>query len=118
MNPEFDFSDRLRKVRRSVARMTQAEMATELGVTQKAYSAWESGRNTPENIVSIAKRIEVRWRGSVTAAWMLGVQENPRPDDPNGGVGAPSRARTYDLRITRPSVSVLSIRQSDELEAA
>lgn len=84
-NPEFDFSDRIRKVRRSVAQLTQAEMARELGVSQKAYEAWESGRNTPGNIVAIAKRIEVRWRGSVTAAWMLGIDETPRPDDPNGG---------------------------------
>ncbi|MCF8605115.1 helix-turn-helix domain-containing protein, partial [Gordonia sp. HY442] len=84
-NPEFDFADRIRKVRRSVARMTQAQMAEELGVTRARYEGWESGRNTPENIVAVAKRIELRWRDQVTAAWMLGVHETPRPDDPNGG---------------------------------
>lgn len=105
MNPEFDFSDRIRKVRRTVAQMTQAEMARELGVSQKAYEAWESGRNTPGNIVAVAKRIEVRWRGQVTAAWMLGI-DAPRPGPGDGG--APSRARTEDLRITSPSVSPLT----------
>ncbi|WP_080733926.1 helix-turn-helix domain-containing protein [Rhodococcoides fascians] len=90
-NPEFDFSDCLRKVRRSVAQMTQAEMAAELGVSRARYEAWESGRNTPDNIVAVAKRIEMRWRGRVTAAWMLGVNErSPRPDgDPNGGSALP-----------------------------
>ncbi|OZF33354.1 hypothetical protein CH296_11030 [Rhodococcus sp. 14-2496-1d] len=87
VNPEFDFADRLRKIRRSVAGLTQAEMADELGVSQKAYSAWEAGRNTPTNLVAIAKRAEMRWRGRVTAAWILGVDEkNPRPDGgPDGG---------------------------------
>lgn len=66
-NPEWDFSDRLRKVRRDIAGMTQTEMATELGVKQKAYAAWESGQNRPDDIISIAKRIAFRWRGRVTA---------------------------------------------------
>lgn len=82
-NPEFDFSDRLRKVRRTVAKMTQTEMAAELNVTRARYEAWESGRNTPEDIVAVAKRIEFRWRGQVTAAWMLGVDDTP-PSPPAG----------------------------------
>ncbi|MCG7610387.1 helix-turn-helix transcriptional regulator [Mycobacterium sp. CnD-18-1] len=95
-NPGWDFSDRIRKVRRSVARMTQAEMATELGVKQKAYAAWESGQNKPDDIVAVAKRIAFRWRGQVTASWVLGVEEDRGgrgPDDdgtsarPNQPVG-------------------------------
>lgn len=94
-NPDWDFSDRIRKVRRSVARMTQEEMAGELGVTQKAYAAWETGRNKPDDIVAVAKRIAFRWRGQVTASWVLGVedQDGRGPDDggtltsPNKSVG-------------------------------
>lgn len=82
-NPEFGFSDRIRKIRREIAHMTQQQMADELGVTQKAYAAWESGRNKPDDIVAIAKRIAIRWRG-VTAGWVLGVSEVPPSPDGDG----------------------------------
>ena len=90
-NPEFDFSDRLRKVRRTVARMTQSEMAAELDVTRPRYEAWESGRNVPDDIVAIAKRVAFRWPGRVTASWMLGVDsDSGRGDGPDGGSTAPA----------------------------
>lgn len=84
-NPEFTFGDRVRKIRREVAHMTQAQMAAELGVGAQAYAAWESGRTKPDDVVAVAKRIALRWRG-VTAAWVLGVEDGPMPPGPGGGV--------------------------------
>ena len=85
-NPQFDFCDRIRKVRREVAHMTQKEMAHELQVGDKAYEAWEAGRNKPgsDDLISIAKLIAARWPG-VTAAWVLGVEDPPPPPPPSGG---------------------------------
>ena len=82
-NPHFDFSDRIRKVRRDIAHLTQKQMAEELGVNQKAYEAWEAGRNKPDDIVAIAKRIALRWRG-ISAAWVLGVDDGPPGPDGDG----------------------------------
>lgn len=90
-NPEFDFCDRIRKVRREVAHMTQAEFARELGTTQKAYAAWESGRTKPDNIVNVARKIEFRWRPRVTAAWVLGVETAPTPPTGPGADVPPKR---------------------------
>lgn len=47
-NPEFSFGDRIRKIRREVA---------------QAYSAWESGRTKPDDIVAVAKRIAIALAG-------------------------------------------------------
>ena len=84
-NPIFDFCDRLRKVRREVAHMTQKEMAHELQVGDKAYEAWEAGRNKPsaDDLITVAKLIADHWPG-VTASWVLGV-EDPTPPKPPGG---------------------------------
>lgn len=76
LNPallEWSFADRLRKVRREVAEATQEEFAAALDVPLKAYGAWEAGRNTPREIVAIAKRIELVI--GVPAAWMLGISD-------------------------------------------
>lgn len=82
-NPQWDFGDRLRKVRRSIAGMNQREMAHALGITQKAYAAWESGLNRPKDIVAVAKQIEHIWPGQVMSAWLLGVDvDSPRPPTP------------------------------------
>lgn len=100
-NPDWEFSDRIRKVRRSIAGMTQEQMATELGVTQKAYAAWESGKNKPDDIVAIAKRIAFRWRGRVTASWMLGIEDDTPQPPPGGGVEPPGGIEppTYSLLV-------------------
>jgi DNA-binding XRE family transcriptional regulator len=63
-HPEFDFGDRIRKVRRSVAHLSQADMAASIGVSQKVYSSWETGRTRPSDIIAVAKRIESNWRGT------------------------------------------------------
>jgi len=81
-NPEWEFCDRLRKVRRSVAEMTQEQMATAIGVSQKAYAAWESGKNQPENIVAVARRVAELWPGRVTPSWLLGVDGGEPPTPP------------------------------------
>lgn len=91
-NPAWEFSDRIRKVRRDIAGMTQTEMAAELGVTQKAYAAWETGRNKPDDLVTIAKRVAFRWRGRVTAAWVLGVEERPSTPPDGGGESRPGES--------------------------
>lgn len=88
-NPSWTFADRLRKVRREVAHLTQEKMAMELTVGDKAYSAWESGKNNPSatDMVELAKRIAFRWRGEVTAAWMLGVADDDQTPPPAGSDG-------------------------------
>lgn len=76
LNPallEWSFADRLRKVRREVADATQEEFAAALDVPLKAYGAWEAGRNTPREVVALAKRIELVT--GVPAAWMLGITD-------------------------------------------
>lgn len=99
-NPQWDFGDRLRKVRRSVARMNQREMADALGITQKAYAAWESGLNRPKDIVAVAKQIEHIWPGQVMSAWLLGVEsDGPRHPTPPA-VNAPVQNRP--VRHLRP----------------
>lgn len=80
LNPallEWSFADRLRKVRREVAEATQEEFAAALDVPLKAYGAWEAGRNTPREIVAIAKRIELVI--GVPATWMLGISDVVAP---------------------------------------
>lgn len=97
--PQWSIGDRLRKVR-SETGMKQADFAAALGVNPNTYSAWETSRNTPsyDEVVSLAKRIRLLCG---TPEWWLMGAENPHPGGPDGGIGAPSRTRTYDLRIKR-----------------
>lgn len=73
MIPEWTFGDRLRKVRRVVLRLNQAEFAAELGTNQKTYAAWELDMTSPRNMVALAKRIEAL--AGVPASWMLGLDD-------------------------------------------
>ena len=77
--PTWEFSDRLRKIRRAVARLTQEQMAAELGASQRAYAAWETGRTKPDDIVAVAKHIARRW--GIPPTWTLGLDDSP----PDGG---------------------------------
>lgn len=72
--PEWTLADRLRKIRRD-RRMTQDAMAAALGVKPVTWSAWESGRTRPHDVVELAARIEIVFR--VSAAWTLGVLRPP-----------------------------------------
>lgn len=96
--PEFTIGDRLRKIRRHL-KMGQEDFAAALGVKPSTYMAWETGRNAVTGEVAIAKR--VRALCGIPEWWTLGIDESPRPIGPGGGEGAPSRARTEDLRIIR-----------------
>ncbi len=71
--PTWTLADRLRKIRRDVLRIEQRDMADRLGMGAQAYSAWESGRSRPRDVVAVARRIEMLT--GVPAGWTLGLDE-------------------------------------------
>lgn len=73
--PSWTFEDRLRKARMAVARQNQHRFAAELGLTQAAYGAYETGRHRPRDVVAFAKRVEMLT--GVPATWLLGLDEAP-----------------------------------------
>lgn len=54
------FGARLREVRKS-KKLTQKELAEQIGIKQNSYSDWETGKNEPslENLVKLADLFEV-----------------------------------------------------------
>ena|SRR5665647_1095202 len=81
--PRWTFADKLRKVRTDLG-LHQRDFAEKLEVSAPAYAAWESGRTRPQNIVALAKRVEMLTQ--IPAWWLLGLDEkSPRPVDPDGG---------------------------------
>lgn len=78
--PEWTFADRLRKARLT-SELTQEEFAERLGAKSGAYAHWETGRNTPRQVVTIAQRIEMLT--GVSATWLLGLAD--AAPGPNGG---------------------------------
>lgn len=74
----WTFGDRIRKIRR-LSGESQASFAAAIGQGEKAVGAWELGTNEPRNVVTIARRIELRY--GIPAAWTLGLTEEP----PNPG---------------------------------
>lgn len=96
--PRWTFADRIRKVRREMAHLSQAAFANRIGVGDKAYAAWETGSNNPGDIVDVAQRIEQEF--GVPAAWTLGLipdtQPGPRPDGGPAG-GHPDHAALDEL---------------------
>ena len=64
----------------------QKKMAAELGASQRAYAAWETGRTKPDDIVAVAKRIALRW--GIPPTWTLGLDDSPPPPDGDGGQGS------------------------------
>lgn len=77
--PQWTFAERARKVRREMG-WTQQGMADALNVGLKAYSAWESGSNTPKNVLDIA--ISMEQITGVPKQWFIGwIDETP----PGGG---------------------------------
>lgn len=101
-NPQWEFGDRIRKVRRDIAGLSQNEMADALGVSQKVYAAWESNRSRPSDIVAIAKSIATIWATDVTSSWLLGVDEPPPPRDPHPSPPRPVRTIGSSKRNGRP----------------
>ena len=87
--PEFTFGDHLRKIRRDLG-LSQEDFARPLDVAKVTYGAWETGRNQPSDVVSVAKRIELAY--GVPAWWTLGLNaENRRPGGPDGEGITPSK---------------------------
>lgn len=79
--PQWGFSDRVRKVRRDILDINQAQLAAQLEVTSAAVEGWESGRNTPHDITDIAEKLE-RITG-VHRTWFLGwVNDDIAPNPP------------------------------------
>ena len=101
--PEWTFGDRIRKIRREL-RLNQVEFADAIGRGDKAVAAWESGTNAPEDIVSVAKRIQVRF--GVSAAWVLGI-DPPPPAGPGSTVRA---RRDSNSQPSDPKVWVSPLR--------
>lgn len=101
---QWTLADRLRKVRREIARMEQRPFAELLGISKETYTAWETGRNEPKNLVSIARRIEVLT--GAPAAWLLGV------DIPVQGSGS---SATIGATIPQKSHALLHLGSSSSL---
>lgn len=98
--PEFSFADKLRKVRREVAHMTQEEMADALNVGLKAYSSWEAGKNPPRNLVEVSNRLELVT--GVDRKWFVGWAAS-QPSDYKGQVShTAATSKPRPLR-SRPS---------------
>lgn len=86
--PQWTFAERARKVRRDMG-LTQQQMADQLEVGLKAYSAWESGKNSPENITAIAVRFE--GISGVPRTWFLGWRDDNTPGGGTTFIGGPLR---------------------------
>jgi transcriptional regulator with XRE-family HTH domain len=66
----------MRKVRRE-ANLTQAQFAERLGYSDKQVGQWEAGRNHPEDIVEVARRVHREF--GVLPSWTLDVDSGPPP---------------------------------------
>ena len=64
------FGARLREVRKS-KKLTQKELAEQIGIKQNSYSDWETGKNEPslENLVKLADLFEV------SLDWLFGREQ-------------------------------------------
>lgn len=100
--PEWTFADRIRKIRRDILEMEQAEMAAKLDVTRAAYAAWESGRTEPRSILTLAKKVELL--SGVPVGWLLGLG----PDGSGGNLETERETNQYPT-ATRRSQAALSL---------
>ena len=97
VGPRWSWGDRLRKVRRDVAGMQQADMAALVGVPTQTYGTWEANRAIPQRMVMelVSSKIAERFPETVSAAWMMGYgADGPLPTPPNGEVSGPD-AQVY-----------------------
>lgn len=96
--PEWDLSDRARKALR-VAGISVTEMGEYLGVTRETAGRYINGKaDMPLQTMRL-------WamRTGVPFEW-LKTGEAPPSGDGGASAGAPSRARTGDLQIRRPTL--------------
>lgn len=77
MELEWNFGDRIRKVRRE-AGLNQDDMAERIGFGQGSIANWESGVSQCRDQVSVAKAIERAF--GVPAMWTLGLTEDHSSD--------------------------------------
>ncbi|QDF69399.1 XRE family transcriptional regulator [Mycobacteroides chelonae] len=89
-----------RRLREELAgrRISVAEVARRLGATQQKLSRRMTGQ-TPWGVNELDEVCEASGVSSVYVA--TGIKSLPNGDD-DGTAGAPTRARTWDLRIKRP----------------
>lgn len=88
VGPQWSWGDRLRKIRRDIAGMSQADMAVLVGVPTPTYGTWEADRATPQQMVMelVASKIAARFPESVSAAWLMGYgADGSAPNPPAGG---------------------------------
>jgi transcriptional regulator with XRE-family HTH domain len=78
--PEWTFAERLRKGRRD-AGLSQKDLAARLEVKESTYSAWETGRNTPD-ILELAPKLEMLT--GVSRLFYIGWAESNNPEPPEG----------------------------------
>ncbi len=94
--PEIKIQHRMR-IAREHAGLEQAELAGRIGISRTSVSNAEKGKYQPRQITINAWAFAT----GVPATWLeTGV--DPHPAGPDGGQGAPCRARTDDLRIKSP----------------
>ena len=72
--PEWSFGDRLRKIRRDVAGLSQSEMAALLEVPTPTYGTWEGNRAMPGPRMRqwVAEKLADSYPDTVSVLWMLG----------------------------------------------
>ena len=76
-----------------------SEVARRLGMKQPALSRRMTGA-VPFDLDLLG---EICQATGISFAYVTsGIRETPSPEGPDGGASAPSRARTYDLRIKSP----------------
>jgi transcriptional regulator with XRE-family HTH domain len=113
----WDFGDRLRKIRRAVAGLSQPEFAAKLGVHLKSYSAYEAGTNLPSapKMLALARRIEILT--GVPAAWTLGV-DHPVVSNDTPRANAVTSASTDGYEQGKGRVVVPLRRRDQRISAA
>lgn len=75
------FTDRLKTLRKE-KKLTQKELAEQIGIKQNSYSDWETGKNEPslENIIKLTKILDTTADEllgidkSVSSNWMHGIK--------------------------------------------
>jgi transcriptional regulator with XRE-family HTH domain len=86
--PEWTMGERLAKARKE-AKLTQAQIARQLGVSPATVAAWEVNRNHPRDVLALVHR----WSEitEVDIMWIIGLDpsaDNPRYVQPSLFVAA------------------------------
>lgn len=93
--PDWSQSGRLRKGRRE-AGLKQERIAELLGVRLSTYSAWETGRNTPDMLAISPKLEEIT---GIDRLWFIGWADGP--NDPRGPDGVESDAASASAALAQ-----------------